>query len=91
MLSDALGVLVMIAALLMIALSAASAEERSIEIRDDLGGNIDSYAATYRAIAREGEDVRVGGTCASACTFVLIYCRGSRSASSPTRNSLFTA
>jgi hypothetical protein len=52
---------------------ANAAAARSIELRDDLGGNIYSYEAKFRAIARAGDEVRIGGTCASACTFVLIY------------------
>lgn len=57
----------------VVVLLAASAEARSVEIRDDLGGNIDSYQSAYQAIAQRGDDVRIGGVCASACTFAFIY------------------
>src|SRR5271165_1946815 len=43
----------------------------TIRVYDDHGGQIGEYLAKYRALRVSGEQVVIGGTCASACTMLL--------------------
>jgi hypothetical protein len=42
-------------------------------ISGDRGGDIEAYAAKYRALAEDGAMFRIDGRCVSACTIVLAY------------------
>jgi hypothetical protein len=43
----------------------------TVRIGDDVGGQIGTYLAKYRALKASGQRVEIDGMCASACTMLL--------------------
>lgn len=54
----------------LLALALLTTPASALDIHNDSGGNIMSYAARYRAATKP---IRILGTCASACTLALRY------------------
>ena len=61
----------LLAAILAFVPSLASAE--TIEVGNDHGGLVFVYQARWEKLATQGIDVRISGSCMSACTILLGY------------------
>jgi hypothetical protein len=57
--------------LALVAIITSGSAHGTDRIYDDLGGQIGTYVAKYRALRASGEQIVIDGTCASACTMIL--------------------